>query len=50
MSYAAICSTKAASLYNLTIIQENIQDQQNNTTKFFVVVKDPTSREYTKKS
>jgi chorismate mutase/prephenate dehydratase len=36
---AAIASRSAASLYNLKIIKENIQDSNNNYTRFFVVSK-----------
>jgi len=34
---AAICSAVAAKLYNLPILFENIEDNQNNRTRFFIV-------------
>lgn len=34
---AAICSTRAAELYNLEILESSIQTKQNNTTRFVVV-------------
>ena len=34
---AAIASKKAAEVYNLEILDENIQDQDNNTTRFFII-------------
>ena len=34
---AAICSARAARLHNLSIVQENIEDHDNNTTRFFVI-------------
>ena len=36
---AAIASRKAAELYGLNILSENIQDQTGNTTRFFVIAK-----------
>lgn len=36
-SIAAIASREASAIYGLNIIQENIQDQIGNTTRFFVV-------------
>ncbi|NDK10155.1 hypothetical protein GW846_05260 [Candidatus Gracilibacteria bacterium] len=36
---AAVASTLAAELYNLNILDENIQDQEGNTTKFLIVIK-----------
>ena len=39
---AAICSKKAAKLYNLAIIKESIQDSKNdNVTIFIVIAKEP---------
>lgn len=34
---AAICSTRAAEIYNLEILKPSIQTKQNNTTRFVVV-------------
>jgi len=34
---AAICSQVAAKLYNIPVLFENIEDNQNNKTRFFVV-------------
>lgn len=39
---AAIASEQAAKLYNLQIIESNIEDQKNNTTKFWVIGKEQT--------
>lgn len=39
-SYAAICSELAAEIYDLHILDRNIQDQDGNTTRFFLVGKD----------
>lgn len=36
---AAVASTLAAELYGLNILEENIQDQDGNTTKFLIIVK-----------
>ena len=36
-SFAAIASAEAASLYGLTVLQSNINQSRNNTTKFVVV-------------
>ncbi len=38
---AAICSIDAANKYGLTIIEENIQDNKNNYTRFAVISKTP---------
>ena len=34
---AAICSAVAAKIYNLPVMFENIEDNQNNKTRFFIV-------------
>ena len=34
---AAICSAVAAKIYNLPVLFENIEDNQNNRTRFFIV-------------
>jgi chorismate mutase/prephenate dehydratase len=34
---AAICSAVAAKLYNLPVLFENIEDDQNNRTRFFII-------------
>lgn len=39
---AAVASSLAGELYGLNILEENIQDQDGNTTKFLVVVKKDT--------
>lgn len=39
LNYAAIAPKRAAKLYNLHVIQENIQDYKNNFTRFIVVAK-----------
>ena len=47
---AAIGNSKAAELYNLEILKHNIQDTDNNETRFVVVSKDdhePTGRDKT---
>ena len=37
---AAICSTEAAQEYGLTILQENIQNEAENTTRFIIISKE----------
>ena len=37
---AAICSKEAAQEYGLQILQENIQNEAENTTRFIVISKD----------
>ncbi len=44
-STLAICSRHAAKFYNLPIIYEDIQDVQNNRTRFFVIEKNNTNYE-----
>lgn len=46
----AIASTQAAKLYNLNILDENIQDQVWNTTRFAVIVKNDLDVGYNIKS
>ncbi len=41
-SIAAIASEQAAQLYGLTILESNIEDQADNTTKFWVLGKEST--------
>lgn len=41
-SKAAIAASRAAELYGLDILQEGIEDEKGNTTRFFVISKDPT--------
>ncbi|WP_168050256.1 prephenate dehydratase [Ignicoccus islandicus] len=36
---AALCSPLAASIYNLKILQDSVEDNPNNSTKFFVLSK-----------
>ncbi|MCR4694250.1 MAG: prephenate dehydratase [Pseudobutyrivibrio sp.] len=40
ISQAAIGSTYNATLYNLDVLEENIQDNKNNETRFIIVSKD----------
>lgn len=49
---AAIASKLAAEIYGLHILQESIQDQSGNTTRFLVVCRtqDAKKYEYTQKS
>ncbi len=37
ISYGAVCSELAAEIYGLNILDRNIQDQDENTTRFFLV-------------
>jgi chorismate mutase/prephenate dehydratase len=41
---AAIASKVAAQLYDVPIVEENIQDKQDNITRFLVIGKEPTPR------
>jgi chorismate mutase / prephenate dehydratase len=43
-SIAAICSAAAAEAYGLVVIESNIQDVAQNTTRFLVLGKAPSSR------
>lgn len=38
---AAICSKDAAETYGLTILEEGIQNEKNNTTRFVVISREP---------
>ncbi len=38
---AAICSKEAACQYGLFILEENVQDEKDNTTRFVVISKNP---------
>lgn len=40
LSYGAVCSELAAEIYGLNILDRNIQDQDGNTTRFFLVGQD----------
>ncbi|MFB6208783.1 MAG: prephenate dehydratase [Candidatus Nanohaloarchaea archaeon] len=44
---AAICSRKAAEVNNLDIIEENLQDEGNNTTRFLVLNGESRERDKT---
>ena len=46
----AICSTQAAKLHKLNILDENIQDQNWNTTRFIVIVPKWPNIKYNKKA
>ncbi len=46
----AICSTKAAKLYGLNILEENIADQKWNTTRFIIVKNKSNNLNYNLKS
>lgn len=41
VSHGAIASTLAAEIYGLDILQENVQDEQHNTTRFLILGPDP---------
>lgn len=38
---AAICSVEAAQKYGLTILEQGIQNEKNNTTRFIIISKEP---------
>lgn len=40
-THAAIASSLAAEIYNLEILQENIQDKNTNTTRFLILSREP---------
>lgn len=42
-THAAIASTLAADIYGLDILQKNIQDSQNNITRFLILSTEPTT-------
>lgn len=46
----AICSEQAAKIYNLNILQKNIQDQQWNNTRFAIIVPRNSEIKYNSKS
>ncbi|GEM_PF-3387591 len=47
---AGICSELAASIYNLNILEKEIQDQKENTTRFAIIVPRKSSLSYNLKS
>ncbi len=47
---AAICSVEAAKIYGLNILDENIADNDKNTTRFAIIVPKNSSLKYNKKS
>ncbi len=49
MTKAAIASRRAAQIYNLNIIEENIQNKNNNATRFIIVSKDLFANEQANK-
>ncbi len=38
---AALCSREAARQYRLSILEENVQDEKDNTTRFVIISKEP---------
>ncbi len=42
-AHAAIASSLAAEIYDLEILQENIQDEHHNTTRFLILSPEPTT-------
>jgi prephenate dehydratase len=46
---AAIASAQAGNLYKLNVIEQNIQDQEGNTTRFLVIAPKGTLLEYPEK-
>ncbi len=49
LSYWVICSEFAAEIYGLNILEKNIQDQEENTTRFFLVWLEWQYKNYNKK-
>ncbi len=47
---AAICSELAAQMYGLSILEKNIQDHAENTTRFVIITPKDTDISYSKKS
>lgn len=41
-THAAVASSLAAEIYNLKILKPNVEDASHNTTRFYVVSKEPT--------
>lgn len=41
-NFAAIASREAAALYGLTILQENLEDNPHNWTRFFIIAPEPS--------
>ncbi len=39
--FAALCSREAARQYRLSILEENVQDEKDNTTRFVIISKEP---------
>lgn len=44
--HGAIASTLAAQIYDLEILQENVQDAEHNTTRFLILAPEPQIPEY----
>ncbi len=44
LGVAALCSRDAAEKYGLAILEEGVQDEKNNTTRFVVIAREPVLR------
>lgn len=47
-NHGAIASTLAAEIYNLEILQENVQDADHNTTRFLILAPEPHIPDFNK--
>lgn len=48
-SQAAVCSAYAAKVHGLTVLEDNINDDENNSTRFIIVTNQKIFLEYAKK-